>query len=143
MCLISLISTCRREKYFAKTKTRTNFITSTGSKATEPRLNQLFAPCDICPKIISTIKAPHMVKNKNTNTSVCFKKRKSIKEKRKNTAKDRITQIICLPKKLSVDSSGVKDFIVTSPAPIIGIIKKTNNQSILLIAFSTIPVLKF
>ena len=77
-----------------------------------------------------------MNRNKNTNTSVRFKKRKSIKEKIKKTAKDIRIQIICLLKKSPAFSSGVKDFIVTSPAKIIGIIKATSNQSILLRAFS-------
>jgi hypothetical protein len=66
-----------------------------------------------------------------------------MKEKIKKTAKDNMTQIICLLKKSPAFSSVVKDFIVTSPAKIIGIIKKTSSQSILLRAFSAIPVLKF
>lgn len=78
-------------------------------------------------------------RNKNTRTFVRFKKRKSIKEKIKKTAKDITTQITCLLKKSPVTSSGAKDFIVTNPAATIGKMKQTSSQSILLSAFSAIP----
>jgi len=85
---------------------------------------------------------PEKNNKRNTNTSVRFKKRKSMKEKIKKTAKDSKTQIICLLKKLPASSVGANDFIVTRPAKIIGTIKKTKNQSILLRVFNAFSVIK-
>ena len=70
--------------------------------------------------------------------SVRFKKRKSIKEKPKNTKKETSNHIACLVKKLSAPSPATKDFMVKRPASDIGKIKKINSQSILLETFSTI-----
>lgn len=55
-----------------------------------------------------------------------------MKEKIKKTKKDNIIQIICFSKKLSELSPGMKDFIVKRPDNIIGTIKNTDSQSILL-----------
>ena len=61
---------------------------------------------------------------------VCFKNLKSMEEKIKKTIKLIKTQRICRLKKSPVFSSGVKDFIVKSPAAIIGRIKRIKSQSI-------------
>lgn len=71
-------------------------------------------------------------------TLVRFKKRKSMKENEKNKENDISIQIICLLKKVPPSSKGEKDFMVTSPARVIGKIKKTNIQSIRLRTFSAI-----
>ena len=78
----------------------------------------------------------------NTNTSVRFRKRKSTEEKTKKTAKLIKIQIICLLKKNPKFSRGVKLFIVTSPAIIMGSIKKTKSQSILLEILFTVSILR-
>src|SRR3989339_1548554 len=119
---MSLISTCRREKYFAKTRTSTSFIISTGWKEKNPKSNQLLSSPKILPRVTSAKRAKDISKKRKTRTSVRFRKRKSIKEKIKKTAKDMKTQIICLLKKSPPLSSVAKDFIVTNPAKIIGII---------------------
>ena len=124
-------------KYFAKTKININFIMSTGWKEKKPKSNQLFAPCEIFPKTTSKSKTKEKNKNKKTNTFVRFKNRKSISEKTKNTTREITTQIICLSKKSIAPSSGVKDFMVTSPASTIGKRKATSNQSIPLEIFFT------
>src|SRR3989344_1604360 len=115
MCLMSLISTCRREKYLARTRINTNFIISTGWKENRPRLNQLLEPLEMEPQTTSVNKITHIVVNKNINTLVRFKKRKSMKEKIKKTARDSATQIIRRLKKPPPPSSAATDSIVTSP----------------------------
>ena len=77
-------------------------------------------------------------KNNVTSTSVRRKNLKSIKEKAKKTINDSTIQIICFSKKLIAPSCGVNDFIVKRPAKIMGTIKKTKSQSILLKTFSII-----
>src|SRR3989338_2212975 len=138
MCLISRISTCRREKYLANTKTKTSFIKSTGWNEKSPKLNQLLGPPPKLSKRIRTNKTRASSKNKKTRTPVCFKKRKSIKAKIKKTAKNTATQIICRLKKFPSLSASAKDFIVTSPPATTGRMKKTSNQSILCRTFSAI-----
>src|SRR3990167_7324683 len=151
MCLISRISTCRREKYLANTKTKTSFIKSTGWNEKSPKLNQLFGPPPKLSKRIRINKtrassknkkkktpAWFKKKNKKTRTPVCLKKRKSMKAKIKKTVKDIATQIICRLKKSPPLSASAKDFIVTSPPATTGRMKKTSNQSILCRTFSAI-----
>src|SRR5579859_2731015 len=79
-------------------------------------------------------------RNKKTKTWVLLRKRKSIKEKIKKMEKDKSTQMTCLPKKFPTDSAGVKDFMVSSPAVMIGKIKKTSTKSILLRTFSAMVI---
>jgi hypothetical protein len=109
--------------------TKTSFIRSAGWKEKNPKSNQLFAPCEILPRIKSNNKTPETKRKINTNTFVCFKNPKSINEKIKKTAKQIASQIICFSKN-PPELSAEKDFIVTSPAPTIGKIKKTRSQSI-------------
>src|SRR3989344_1734055 len=66
MCLISRISTCRREKYLANTKTKTSFIKSTGWNEKSPKLNQLFGPPPKLSKRIRINKTRASSKNKKT-----------------------------------------------------------------------------
>src|SRR3989344_6190913 len=91
-------------------------------------------------KIKSRSKIAKIKRNIDTNIFVCFKNRKSMKANRKKTAKDTKIQIICLLKNSPPLSWGAKLFIVTSPDKIIGNIKRTKSQSILLRAFWAIPL---
>lgn len=128
---MSRISTWRLEKYFAKTNIKTIFIISAGWNENPLKLNQLCAPCEICPNAKRAKSIAEKKRNKNIRTFVRFKNLKSTEEKIKNIAKAIITKIICLLKKLSAFSDETKDFIVNKPANIIGTIKKTKSQSIL------------
>ena len=50
ICLILAISTCRREKYLAKTKIKIIFINSDGWKVKPLKLSHLLAPLKLLPK---------------------------------------------------------------------------------------------
>jgi len=115
---------------------------SAGWKEKPPSENQLCAPCTVLPKIKRTISIPENRRNKNTKIFVCFKNRKSIKEKMKKTEREIAIQTICRLKKSPAPSSDANDRIVTSPAARIGKTKKRSSQSILLKVFSTIFLLE-
>src|SRR3989344_322545 len=130
MCLKSPISTCRREKYLARTRTKTSFMKSAGWKEKNPKLNQLRAPCDTCPKTKRSARRRQKPKNIGTRTSLRLRSRTSMNENKKKTPKESEIHTACRVKKSPVSSSGANDFMVKSPARVIGTTNKTNSQSI-------------
>ena len=107
---------------------------SDGWNANAPRLNQLCAPLNARPIIKRKASKLEKKRKIGTRTFVCFKKRKSIKEKTKKIVNETDIQISWCTKKddpMEGVSADEKDFIVIRPAPSMGRIKTNKIQSIL------------
>src|SRR5690606_29291203 len=77
ICLIDLISTCLRARYFAKIRIKIILINSDGWKDRKPKLNQLVAPLFVAPTINNARSNTIPSTYKISNIFDCFKKEKS------------------------------------------------------------------